>query len=573
MTNYSNYTSTDFVERGGELSSMTYASYSYAAKFVNEKNLTTVLDIGCSNGYGYSIMKDECPMEYSGIDILPDCVERSKDHFVPEGSIWCHDVEEWLKANTKQYDLILCFNVLDQLDNGLEIAQKLKSFCKYLMVTVPYKGVEQTDKGNYYGPSKLNNLNFLSFPGFDKYFLNDNGAIVKQATTDCLKMFLIYSENTWEIEISSKDRYFTTLPLTIESILMSTILPRKITLFLDGEKTELNQNPLWQYLINLATLKGVWLDIFFSNQVGQTKNHEQARLAADSCFIARCDDDCIYEPDCFEKLLNVIKSDRNTGAVSPLVHIPNNGNATLFCPSFIDNKIESFGLNRHLNLQFFASKETKPIEVDYLHCTFMYRVSASSPYFFKEISKIGQQEETLFSYGIKRNGYRVLVNPTAKCFHLRFPSGGTRSDETTYEEMLSKDIDFFYSKLKEWGVVPQKYKFISASFGLGDCFCLASLLPEIQSWYNCPLLIATCRPEIFKGYKTIDLESGYILLNSFGINKYTTVYSFTNGLIREKGSKEKPKIFQGTLREAFLEFYKPKKEKDNEENNHNQLLL
>ena len=128
-----------------------------------------VLEIGCSNGYGSQFLPDD--IEYTGVDYDLQIVEVAKE----EG--WGDNKKfEWADINTynlEQYDTIIAFEVIEHLDNGLEIVEKLKKHCKRLLITVPYM-----ETPGFWGEHhKLHMLNESQLPGFEYYFCDEYGNI------------------------------------------------------------------------------------------------------------------------------------------------------------------------------------------------------------------------------------------------------------------------------------------------------------------------------------------------------------------------------------------------------------
>ena len=70
------------------------------------------------------------------------------------------------------------------------------------------------------------------------------------------------------------------------------------------------------------------------------------------------------------------------------------------------------------NIQWGLIKELK--QVEHLYCSFLYRAGIVD--YNLGLSRVAHREETLFTYGIKQKGYRVLAVPDAVCWHYKSPS-------------------------------------------------------------------------------------------------------------------------------------------------------
>ena len=127
----------------------------------------TLLDIGCSSGYGSRLLKN---VEYTGFDYDRKVLEFAKREF-PQHRFFKIDLEQ--EPIEGHWDTIVCFECLEHLSNGKELAQELKNHCNTLLCTVPYK-----EEVGYWGPHhKLHGLSEVDFPDFEHNFLHNYGSI------------------------------------------------------------------------------------------------------------------------------------------------------------------------------------------------------------------------------------------------------------------------------------------------------------------------------------------------------------------------------------------------------------
>ena len=130
---------------------------------------TKILEIGCSTGYGIQFLPRG--IDYTGLDYDPIIVE------VAQQQQWGYDAT-FVNADINtyplaQYDTIIAFEVIEHLDNGLELVEKLKQHCKKLLITVPLN----EPKGFWGEHHKLHGLNESHFPGFMFNYINEHGVI------------------------------------------------------------------------------------------------------------------------------------------------------------------------------------------------------------------------------------------------------------------------------------------------------------------------------------------------------------------------------------------------------------
>ena len=68
-------------------------------------------------------------------------------------------------------DTIIAFEVIEHLDNGLEIVEMLKTYCKTLLISVPYN----EPKGFWGEHHKLHGLTEKDFPNFNFSYIDESG--------------------------------------------------------------------------------------------------------------------------------------------------------------------------------------------------------------------------------------------------------------------------------------------------------------------------------------------------------------------------------------------------------------
>lgn len=326
--------------------------------------------------------------------------------------------------------------------------------------------------------------------------------------------------------ISTKNRYNTTLPACLLSIAMQTYKPKKVLMFDDGDQKDLRTDPLYASIFAIFARKGIEFECIFGKKQGQVHNHQLAIALSKTEWIWRVDDDDTPEANVLELLVAQITDD--VGAVSGLVLVPN---SELTDAANASGKIEE--IYTKANLQWCIFEGIR--EVDHLHNTFLFRRSAASHGYCLDLSPVGHREETLFTYGIKRNGYRVLVEPKAVIWHLRSPQGGIRSYESEF--FWQHDEKIFINKMQEYGIFYKQTKLIPLDCGIGDHFAFKMVLPEIKEKYkDHNLVLAPCYPDVFadEGLPMISLAEAKSLnskIDDENIYKFMIDYNWQTKLI------------------------------------------
>ena len=151
--------------KGDEVFPRETQRYEFAGKNVLPGS---VLEIGCSTGYGYQFLQSPA---YIGLDYDPIIVDVAKEqHWSDNATFYQADINTY---ELGQYTNIIAFEVIEHLDNGLEIVEKLKQHCKRLLITVPHN----EPKGFWGEHHKLHGLTEKDFPGFTFSYISHDGTI------------------------------------------------------------------------------------------------------------------------------------------------------------------------------------------------------------------------------------------------------------------------------------------------------------------------------------------------------------------------------------------------------------
>ena len=131
-----------------------------------------ILEIGCSTGYGSQFIPNDS--NYMGLDYDPIIINVAREQeWGLNTSFTNADINTYPLA---QYDTIIAFELIEHIDNGLEIAKKLKQHCKRLLLTTPHN----EPKGFWGEHHKLHGLNESHFPDFQFNYINEHGYITEQ---------------------------------------------------------------------------------------------------------------------------------------------------------------------------------------------------------------------------------------------------------------------------------------------------------------------------------------------------------------------------------------------------------
>ena len=292
-------------------------------------------------------------------------------------------------------------------------------------------------------------------------------------------------------EISTKDRYFTTLALAVVSVIQQSVSPARLIIYDDGEHKDLRGCDPYPHLLRMLDIKNIAWEVVYGDRKGQVQNHQKAILMSKTKYIWRLDDDNFAQHDVLEKLFGYLEQNNDVGAVGGLVIDPNQYSKYTEGAS---NKITD--VFSRPNRQWCAFKDQSPTttDVEHLYSTFLFRKDAASHGYCVELSEVGHREETLFTYEMFNKGWKLAIHPGALTWHYRSQSGGIRSFKDSKfwehdEEIFRKKLNLFTSG-EEWVVLDN---------GLGDHFVFKSILDEVvEKKKNKVVHLACCYPKVFE---------------------------------------------------------------------------
>lgn len=327
------------------------------------------------------------------------------------------------------------------------------------------------------------------------------GELITSSLREASSTLIPIKSTKWTVTacISTKDRYFTTLPLAIAAVATQTHPPNKLKIYDDGAQLDLREMAPYDHLLKMLDERGIEWEILTTPRQGQVINHQHCLDAASTDFIWRIDDDELPMPDCLERLMNTIRDHGiggdidKIGAVGGLVRQPGSTDAP---PAFLDGTLKD--IDAGLNLAWYKWRGS-PREVQHLYSTFLYRVEAGKRAggYPTSLSTVGHREESIFSHSIYRAGFKVIITPDALTYHLRQSDGGIRSfsDPALWE----RDEAIWQSYRKEWGLDGAKpNKLIVLDAGIGDHLLFKGIWAELNRRHpEQSYTLALCYPEVF----------------------------------------------------------------------------
>ena len=331
--------------------------------------------------------------------------------------------------------------------------------------------------------------------------------------------------------VSTRGRYDTTLPMTLMSIVTQTRKPDKLMLFDDNEKPrDLRENQHYLYIFQILDELGINWEVVFAEKKGQHYNHHKANNMGYK-WVWRLDDDTVADANVLETLYSHTQktnpttyereADDTIGAVGGAILTP-----PVLRNIVATGKIEN--IDHESNIQWDYIKAVK--EVDHLHCSFLYRAGVAE--YCLELSRVAHREETLFTYALKKKGYKNLVVPNAVTWHLKNKDGGIRDGDAA---LFAADENIFRNHLSL-----ADSTIVVLNCGMGDHIVFNHVLPKIKN-----PVIFTCYPEIVPGRSIAEAETMFGNIDRYNVYQRMDEWNW-----------------KGSLEEGFIKMYV----RDNERN-------
>lgn len=262
------------------------------------------------------------------------------------------------------------------------------------------------------------------------------------------------------INICTKDRV-TELTLLLQSLRNQTYKDFDI-IIVDESQTPLFNYHFFNSMVMRLKLEGHNVIVKRSMSPGVVANRNQAIKLSETEYCLRIDDDSICDKNYVEKLYNLIKKSKKTGATGGVVpmfgdadFVRNSNLLTIFDEIRFNNEGDITKLTDNGGFQW---QPYKILPTHHLRSSFIFRKKAAEEVklFSAEYQGSAFREETDFCLKLAYKKYKMFTDTGAICWHLRAPSGGLRTPD--YLQSLQICEQHFREKFKK------KYK------KLGDPF-------------------------------------------------------------------------------------------------------
>jgi hypothetical protein len=311
--------------------------------------------------------------------------------------------------------------------------------------------------------------------------------------------------------ISTKGRYHTFLPIAIQAVINQTRLPDLLVIYDDNDPSDdMRKFPVYQQLFKVMDIKGIRWEWQFAGKKGQHYNHQLANERASRegyDYVWRVDDDNAPEPNVLANLENEMIAS-GAGAVGGAILTPNWDTR----PRTATGKIAN--IDNEPNIQWGYITERK--EVEHLHCSFLYKAGVFD--YNLGLSRVAHREETLFTYGMFKLGYKMVVIPDTITWHFKSDHGGIRTDNIL--ELYDHDEKIFRNLVEL-----EDNTIVVLDSGMGDHIVFKHVLPYIKN-----PLIYSCYPEIIPGKSIQEAKELYGDIDRWNIYKKMDEWNWKQSL-------------------------------------------
>ncbi len=109
-----------------------------------------VLEVGCGSGYSASLIAKEAPKSYTGIDIMPEQLEKAEERKLPNTSFVRGDAADLSCFGDRSFDMIVDFMILHHVEGWRrfldEAFRVLRPGGDVFINDLTRKGVHLTDR-------------------------------------------------------------------------------------------------------------------------------------------------------------------------------------------------------------------------------------------------------------------------------------------------------------------------------------------------------------------------------------------------------------------------------------------
>lgn len=246
--------------------------------------------------------------------------------------------------------------------------------------------------------------------------------------------------------LATCDRYETTLPLCLLSIINQTRKPNKLILIDDNKVKKFYDYEIFRHILSLLKLNLIEFEYVCGDGKGLVPALKIGFNRIENGWVLKTDDDNVLSENAIELFEKNITED--VGAMSGIIIDKESINRSDEYLTKPFNKIEN--IYCEFNIQMVGNQSDDIKFVEHLYSNYFFRLDLAEPH-PENLYPSSHREETIFTHEIFRKGYKLLVIPQVKIFHLNINKEDGNRKYSVYKNEI-----IFLDRLKEWGVIPNK---------------------------------------------------------------------------------------------------------------------
>ena len=252
--------------------------------------------------------------------------------------------------------------------------------------------------------------------------------------------------------VTTCDRYQTLLPLCLLSIVNQTYKPNRIVLVDDNLNKEFYDHEILRNVLTVMKYRNIEFQYLYGESKGCSYALQRGLDVIDSGWILKVDDDNILEPNVIELYVQNISEE--IGAMGGLIL----DNKSFLRKQEFQSIYNQIGdLYSKINIQMVANQTPEIKEVEHIYSNYFFRKDVAPDQCLK-LTPSCHREDTIFTHEIFRKGYRLIVIPQSKTYHMNYDD--TVGDNKHGKSNMNNNEFVFIEKLKEWDIVPKKIEII-----------------------------------------------------------------------------------------------------------------
>lgn len=252
--------------------------------------------------------------------------------------------------------------------------------------------------------------------------------------------------------VTTCDRYDTTLPLCLMSIINQTYKPNRVVLVDDNKEKKFYEYEILRNILLLCKHKEIKFDYYQGPSKGCVYALDLGLSKIKSGWVMKVDDDNVLNPDVLEIYVNNISE--NVGAIGGLI-LDSKSHLVEEHEQDVYNKVSQIFSKWNIQMIKNQSDKIKPVEHIYSNYFFNMELGIKQTL---ELAPSCHREDTMFTHQIFRKGYDLIIIPQSVTYHLNYDDN--TGDNRYSKENFNKNEFFFIEKLKEWDIVPKEIEII-----------------------------------------------------------------------------------------------------------------